>query len=96
MATWVAREYRLPLTLNVAVQVLLMMLSLTVLDGGFIARVLGLAAVGYWAGILLILLRRRQRPSRSDLLFARVGLVLSLVVVIVAGAAMSLAAGVQF
>jgi hypothetical protein len=41
------------------------------LDGGVRKTGCNIALVGFWAGVVLILLRRPHRPTRVDLLYIR-------------------------
>ncbi|MDB5335063.1 MAG: hypothetical protein JWN70_682 [Planctomycetaceae bacterium] len=44
-----------------------------ILDGGIIARVVGVAVLGFWLCTVLLVLRRRFKPSRIDLAFIQWG-----------------------
>jgi hypothetical protein len=47
-------------------QVLVLVLASMILDGGVVAATCFFAAVGFWAGVFVIRLRRRS-PTRVDL-----------------------------
>lgn len=44
-----------------------------ILDGGIIARVVGVAVLGFWLGAAILVLRRPFKPSRIDLGFIQWG-----------------------
>ncbi len=43
------------------------------LDGGRVARICGVAMLGFWAGVALIMARRPVLPTRWDLRYVRWG-----------------------
>ncbi|MEI7730914.1 MAG: hypothetical protein WCO56_15170 [Verrucomicrobiota bacterium] len=63
---------------NLGLQFVLMLLASLILDGGFIASIVGFAAGAWWIAVAPILLRRPKTTSRGELLFLRIGFVLFL------------------
>jgi hypothetical protein len=57
-----------------------LLLASLLLDGGRALRVFTVAAGAYWAGVAVIVCRRRRSPTRSDLVFVGWGFWLLLVV----------------
>ena len=66
-------ECRRPLWDGLALQSVLAVLSLLVLDGGDTARLSGVALAAFWGGALVALLRRPRTPTRLDLWLLRWG-----------------------
>src|SRR4051794_21374872 len=66
-------EYREPVRFTLLQQVPVAVLCLLMLDGGRMARVCGIAMVGFWCGVFLLWLRRPRQPTRTDLAFLRWG-----------------------
>jgi hypothetical protein len=63
--------YFRPLLWAFVFQVLLLAFYCTVLDLGQHARACSYASGVFWLGVLLILVRRRESPTRGDLAFIR-------------------------
>ena len=61
-------------------QLCLTLLTLLVLDGGDLANVFVRASMAYWAGVLLIIARRKDSLTRTDLMYLKYGLTVVLVV----------------
>lgn len=57
----------------VALQVVLGLLSLLVLDGGRVAQVFGIALLAFWGGAVVLVWRHAKSPSRVDLELIRFG-----------------------
>ena len=76
----ISPSYRKPVFEAVGLQVLLGLLSLLILDGGTTARICGIALVAFWGGAALLIWRRPQSPTRTDIQLLRFGF-LPLVVV---------------
>ena len=55
------------------IQSVLVMMSCLLLDFGVTAQISIFAAVGFWAGVALLVMRRRNVPTRTDLFFIRFG-----------------------
>jgi hypothetical protein len=55
------------------VQLVLLVLTALVLDGGQLNRLCVVAIIGYWVGVAVVMIRRRTSPTRVDLLFLRYG-----------------------
>jgi hypothetical protein len=62
----VSRELRLTLLAGFAGQLLVLVFSALVLDRGVVFHASSLVAVGYWIGVLVILIRRHTNPTRFD------------------------------
>ncbi len=69
----ISPSYRRPVFEAVGLQVLLGMLSLLILDGGTTARICGIALVAFWSGAALLIWRRPQSPTRTDIALLRFG-----------------------
>jgi hypothetical protein len=61
-------------------QLCLTVLTLLVLDGGDLANVFVRASMAYWAGVLLIIARRRNSLTRTDLMYLKYGLLVALAI----------------
>jgi len=57
----------------VALQLILGILSLLILDGGTIARICGIALVAFWGGAVALIWRHPQSPTRTDIELIRFG-----------------------
>jgi hypothetical protein len=57
------------------VQIVFLLLTALVLDGGMMFRMCAAAALGYWIGVVVIAIRRGTSPTKLDLLFIRYGMV---------------------
>ena len=69
----ISSSYRRPVFEAVGLQVLLGVLSLLILDGGTTARICGIALVAFWGGAALLIWRRPQSPTRTDIELLRFG-----------------------
>jgi hypothetical protein len=66
---------------NIAVlQLLLILLTSLILDGGMMVRVVLLSSVGWWVGVLIILLFHSKSQTKSDALFLKVGYLLLILI----------------
>jgi len=63
-------------------QLFLALISGMILDGGVLARLLLIASIAFWIGVVFILFRRPQTPSRFDLSYLRIGLFVILAICI--------------
>ncbi len=61
-------------------QLCLTVLTLLVLDGGELANVFVRASMAFWAGVLLIIARRKNALTRTDLIYLKYGLPVALAV----------------
>lgn len=66
-------SYRKPIFDAVGLQVLLGCLSLLLLDGGATARLCGIALISFWGGAIVVIWRRPQAPTRSDMALIQFG-----------------------
>ena len=66
-------HYKRPTILAAAASALLMLLSAMVLDGGATALATFCAIVGFWTGVVLIIARRPQLPTKADIDVIRFG-----------------------
>ena len=71
----VSPSYRKAITVSLPQQVVAVLLSMMLLDGGQTAQVCGMAFLAFCIGIGLIMFRRSLSPSRADLLLIRFGFV---------------------
>ena len=69
----ISSSYHKPVFEAVGLQVLLGFLSLLILDGGTTARICGIALVAFWGGAALLIWRRPQSPTRTDIELLRFG-----------------------
>ena len=69
----ISPSYRKPVFEAVGLQVLLGFLSLPILDGGTTARICGIALVAFWGGAAVLIWRRPQSPTRTDIELLRFG-----------------------
>lgn len=73
-------KVRSALIFSLILQTPIILLFSIMLDGGTLGTLSLIAACGYWAGVVLILLRRSNVPTVVDLAFVRwgyLGLVIS-------------------
>ena len=56
-----------------AVQVVVGVLGLLVLDGGMTAQICGIALLAFWSGVGILIYRHPHTPSKADLALIRVG-----------------------
>lgn len=69
----IAPIWRKPIFEAVALQALLGLLSMLILDGGTTARICGIALVAFWGGVTVLIWRRPQSPTRTDIKLIRLG-----------------------
>jgi hypothetical protein len=69
----ISDRYDSPIFEAVAIQVILSLLSLLILDGGAVAQICGIALVAFWGGAAVLIWRHPQSPSRLDLSLIRIG-----------------------
>jgi hypothetical protein len=69
----IAPSYRNAFRTAVVVQLLLTVFLLSILDGGKIAAAGGCAMIGFWLGVLIVVMRRPHSPRVVDLLYIRWG-----------------------
>jgi hypothetical protein len=55
-------------------------LAAMMLDGGVIARVVGVAMLGFWLSVAFLVVRRPMKPSKVDLKFIHWGFWIVLVI----------------
>ena len=73
LSTRVAPAYLDGFKLAVVEQVLILGVAALVLDGGWLIRVCGMAALAYWGASALIVARRPSAPTPLDLVLIRYG-----------------------
>jgi hypothetical protein len=61
------------LRFGIGLQLILLVVTAPVLDGGQLFRQFAVALIGYWLGVGLIAVRRRAAPSKVDLFLIRYG-----------------------
>ena len=69
----ISSSYRKPVFEAVGLQVFAGFISLLILDGGTTARIFGIALVAFWSGAVMLIWRRPQSPTRSDIELIRFG-----------------------
>lgn len=69
----ISPNYRKPVFEAVAVQVVIGLFSLLILDGGTTARICGIAIVAFWGGAAVLIWRRPQSPTKTDIALIRFG-----------------------
>ena len=69
----ISPKYDSPIFEAVALQIVLGLLSLLILDGGEVAQICGIALVAFWSGAVVLIWRHPQSPSRLDLELIRFG-----------------------
>jgi hypothetical protein len=69
----ISPKYDSPIFEAVAIQIVLGLLGLMILDGGVIAQLCGIALVAFWGGAAVLIWRRPQSPSRVDIELIRFG-----------------------
>ena len=57
-------------------QAIILSVSATFLDGGFLAQICWFGFLGFWTGVLLILRNRRSKPAQTDLALVHFGYLL--------------------
>jgi hypothetical protein len=69
----ISKDHDSPIFEALAVQVIIAILSLMILDGGQVAQICGVALVAFWGGVSVLIYRRPHTPSRTDLQVIRFG-----------------------
>jgi hypothetical protein len=69
----ISQKYDSPIFEAVAIQIILGLLGLMILDGGVIAQICGIALVAFWGGAAVLIWRHPQSPSRVDIELIRFG-----------------------
>jgi hypothetical protein len=69
----ISPKYDSPIFEAVALQIVLGLLALLILDGGGIARICGIALVAFWGAAVVLIWRHPQTPSRLDIELIRFG-----------------------
>ncbi|PAW78834.1 MAG: hypothetical protein B9S32_05485 [Verrucomicrobia bacterium Tous-C9LFEB] len=59
---------------NGVIQAIFLFFGGLMLDGGFFAQICFYSGCAFWAAALLIMVRRPLHPTRSDILYFRIGL----------------------
>jgi len=72
--------YRGAVKVAIVLQVVVALFLLLLLDGGTLARVGGVAMIGFWIGVAVVMIRRPREPSTLDLLYVRWGYLAVLIV----------------
>lgn len=76
-----AKEYRGDVSLGLTVALIFLFASSTILDGGQIFQFVGATTLVYCLGIVVIICRRPQSPTKADLWLVRFGFFILLLVV---------------
>ncbi len=69
----VTDRYREVIVFTLIQQVPCGLLSVLMLDGGFLARICAITMLGFWAAVALMMVRRPLSPSPIDIMFLRWG-----------------------
>ena len=69
----ITASYRTPIFEAAALQVILGILSLMILDGGTTARICGIALVAFWGGATVLIWRHPRSPTKTDIALIRFG-----------------------
>jgi hypothetical protein len=69
----IAPSYRSAIFEAVALQVVLGLLSLMILDGGDCAHISGAALLAFWGGAVVLIWRHPLTPTKTDLQLIRFG-----------------------
>ena len=69
----ISPRYDSPIFEAISIQIVLGILSLLVLDGGDCARICGIALVAFWGGATILIWRRPQSPTKTDIQLIRFG-----------------------
>ena len=72
-ASPISASYRKPIREALALQVFLGLLSTLIIDGGATASICGIALVAFWSAAGVLMLRRPEEPTRTDVAFLRFG-----------------------
>jgi hypothetical protein len=69
----ISSSYRKPVFEAVMLQLILGILSLMILDRGTTARICGIALIAFWGGATVLIWRRPQSPTKTDIELIRFG-----------------------
>ena len=69
----ISPKYDSPIFDAVALQMMLGLLAVLIMDGGGIAQIFGIALLAFWGGAIVLIWRRPQLPSRLDIKLIRFG-----------------------
>ncbi len=69
----ISPEYDTPIFNAVAIQIIVGIVGLLNLDGGVMAQISGIALVAFWGGVVVLIWRHPQSPSRFDTAFIKFG-----------------------
>jgi hypothetical protein len=76
------QAYRLAIRVALLQQIPILVLTSLMLDGGRALRIWGIVLLAHWLAVLLIVMRRAERPAPSDLAMIRYGFWLILIAVV--------------
>jgi len=82
----ISPQYRKAMQVALGLQIPISIICLLVLDFGRLARICGIAMLGFWLVAALIAIRRPWAPTSTDLWFWRWGFILCFVFTIVLAA----------
>ena len=69
----ISRKYDSPIFEAVAIQIFIAIVGLLMIDPVGIAQIFGIALLAFWGGVVVLIWRHPQSPSRFDLAFIRFG-----------------------
>lgn len=70
--------WRKPIHEAIVIQVILGLLGIITLDGGILRCFCGITFTAFWITVALMMIRRAQAPTRTDLAWVRLGSLLVL------------------
>ena len=76
----ISARYRKAMRGAALIQILVVICSGLILDGGNIEQLCAMALLPFWTVTVIFIWRRPQQPTRTDLMFIRVGYLLVVVV----------------
>jgi hypothetical protein len=69
----ISPKYDSPIFEAIAVQIFVAIVGALIIDPIGLAQVLGIALLAFWGGVVVLIWRHPQSPSRFDLVFIRFG-----------------------
>jgi hypothetical protein len=69
----ISQSYRSPIFEALALQTIIGVVALMILDGGGIAQICGIALLAFWSGVATLIVRHPQNPTATDLSAIRIG-----------------------
>jgi hypothetical protein len=79
----ISPHYRKAVFEAVALQVIIGIFSLMILDGGECAQICGAAILAFWGGVIVLIWRHPQSPTYTDIRLIRFGYLPAVVIAFV-------------